>query len=484
MDNHNRDYFPGLWNQDHNTGAPNGTGEKNRSPKKYSLGFLLSMLCIVAAVSILLTYTLTAASQRNHYTQILQEQERIISELRESQGVSDSDFAKLELLAAIYAKYSYYAGDKTEEELLDATLKAYAEATGDLYAEYYTREEYEALWEESNGDYEGIGVSVIQTVLEIEGYEYQVFQVIAIYENAPAFNSGLQVGDFIYAMKDGDHYQTISAVGGYTKAIAMIRGEAGTQAQFAVFRPEGDTYQSLEFSITRGAFESQSVRYYTKDNDPTTGVVHISSFDMTTPHQFKEAVQALLDKGVDHFVFDLRNNPGGDLMSIKAVLTYFLQEDDLILSAIDRDGTVVTSYVAEPMDLTGNYEACNVAKEEVGMYADLDIAVLCNGNTASAAEVFVATMRDYGMARIVGETTFGKGIMQSYFSLSAFNANFTGYAKMTTYAYVTKCGVTYHDIGIEPHVQASLSEEAKQYNIYVLPQALDDQLQAAFAQFQ
>ena len=114
------------------------------------------------------------------------------------------------------------------------------------------------------------------------------------------------------------------------------------------------------------------------------------------------------------------------------------------------------------------------------MYAKLDMVVLCNENTASTAEVFTATLRDYGLAETVGVTTFGKGIMQSFIALSDYG-NFTGYVKMTTYAYVTKCGVTYHDIGITPTETVELSEQAKEYHFYVLPQAVDNQLQAAIA---
>ena len=211
--------------------------------------------------------------------------------------------------------------------------------------------------------------------------------------------------------------------------------------------------------------------------------MRINSFDLTTPSQFKNAVKTLQGQGIQRFVVDVRNNPGGDLQSIKAVLTYFLHEGDLILSSIDRDGKVVSSYVAEPIEWTGRYEACNVSREEIGMFADLDVVVLCNENTASAAEVITATLRDYELATIVGEPTFGKGIMQSYVALSSFG-NYSGYLKMTTYAYVTKCGVTYHEIGIVPDVAVALSEEAKQYNLYVLPEALDDQLLTAIAQFQ
>jgi carboxyl-terminal processing protease len=97
--------------------------------------------------------------------------------------------------------------------------------------------------------------------------------------------------------------------------------------------------------------------------------------------------------------------------------------------------------------------------------------------------VFTATLRDYGLATVVGETTFGKGIMQSFLPLSLLG-DYSGYIKMTTYAYVTKSGETYHEIGIKPHTEVVLSDEAKQYHFYLLPQDKDNQLIAAIQQFQ
>ena len=117
------------------------------------------------------------------------------------------------------------------------------------------------------------------------------------------------------------------------------------------------------------------------------------------------------------------------------------------------------------------------------MFSDLSMVVLCNGATASAAEVFTATLRDYGLATVVGETTFGKGIMQTFFDLSVFRGC-EGYAKLTSYAYVTKCGVSYHDVGILPDVAVELSEEAQAYYYTLLPEALDNQLAAAIARFE
>ena len=154
----------------------------------------------------------------------------------------------------------------------------------------------------------------------------------------------------------------------------------------------------------------------------------------------------------------------------------------MVLSAIDRDGNVAATYTVEETSLTGDYAGCSVAREEIGMYADLDMVVLCNENTASAAEVFAATMRDYGLAEIVGMTTLGKGIMQTTRPIR-FNDELVGYIKLTTYAYVTKCGESYHDVGIAPDVGVDLSEEAKKYPLSLLPQSMDQQLQTAVTLF-
>lgn len=461
--------------------------KRSNSKKSFSSVAFAGIASLLIVIAVLLTYTLTSASDRDYYGKKLAEQQAEIKRLQATNGVgstlTDSAFEQLDVLSQIFDRYSYYAGEKTEEEMMTAVLKAYAAATGDRYAEYYTEEEYKQITNENTGDYEGIGVSVIQTTFVANGFEYQVFQVIAIYKGAPAEQSDLRVGDYIYCIKVDGTFQTVAALGGYTAAINYVRGEKGTAAEFAVLRETDGNVESIEISVVRDSFETVSVTSYLSENDPEIGIIHISNFDLTTPRQFKEAVLDLKSKGVKHFVFDVRYNPGGDLQSIKAVLTYFLQPGDLILSSIDRDQNVVKSYFAEPMTAFGDYAACNVAKEEIGMFADLDMVVLCNGSTASAAEVFTATMRDYGLATIVGETTYGKGIMQSFLPMSYFGS-YSGYVKLTTYAYVTKCGVTYHDIGIVPTVESVLSDEAKEYNFYVLPQSKDNQLQDALAQFQ
>jgi len=482
MKNDNRDYYPGQW--DPEEAEQQELQPAKRQGRTCTVGFLLSMLCLVTAITVLLTYTLTSASNKRYYAELLRAQQETINQLKDGKGEHDADINldKLELLAYLFEQHSYYVGRVSEEELLDSVLKAYAAATGDVYAAYYSAEEYAALNADNVGDHVGIGVSVSQTKLTVEGTEYLAFQIVAIYENGPAADSALQVGDYIYGIRVGDAFRSVSELG-YDQAINHVKGEKGSEAELVIFRPTDSSYETKYVSVIRDTFESVSVTYKLAENDRTVGIVQISNFDLTTPKQFKKAVDALLDLGVEHFIFDVRNNPGGDLQSIKAVLTYFLKEGDVILSAIDKNGDTVTTYSAEPVFLFGDYASCNVTQDEIGMYADLDIVVLCNENTASAAEVFTATLRDYELAETVGVTTFGKGIMQSFFPLSQYG-NYTGYVKMTTYAYVTKCGVTYHEIGITPDRAVELSDQAKQYHFYLLPQALDDQLQTAISQFQ
>ena len=482
MKNNNQDYYPGQWNQD---GVEQvDLAEPIKQRRTCTVGLLLSLLCIVTAITVLLTYTLTSASQKKYYTEQLKAQQQTIDQLKEnvSEYNAEIDFDKLELLASLFEQYSYYAGDISDEELLDTVLRAYAKATGDAYAAYYSEEEYATINADNVGEQVGIGVSVIQTTLTVNGIEYLVFQIIAIYENGPAASSNLKLGDYIYGIRVDGRYCTVNELG-YDEAISLVKGEKGTEAELAFFHPNNEGYEAKYVSIMRDEFESVSVTYKRCEQAPKIGIVQISGFDLTTPKQFKQAVNTLITMGVDRFIFDVRNNPGGDLQSIKAVLSYFLQPGDLILSAIDKNGKAVVSHSAEATFMFGDYTSCNVSQDEIGMYADLNMVVLCNENTASAAEVFTATMRDYGLAKIVGTTTFGKGIMQSFIPLSKFS-DFTGYVKMTTYAYVTKCGVTYHEIGIAPDYEVELSEEAKQYHFYVLPQALDNQLQAAIEQFQ
>jgi carboxyl-terminal processing protease len=231
------------------------------------------------------------------------------------------------------------------------------------------------------------------------------------------------------------------------------------------------------FSIVRRKVTTESVKFKVSETDARVGIVKISSFDMTTAPQLTNAIDTLREGGCEYFVFDMRNNPGGALASIEAVLSYFLDKGDVIVSTEYADKSLNEVDKVRVVNYGKNYAGYNVSKNDIGKYKDLrgKCVVLTNGNTASAAELFTATFRDYEMAPIVGETTYGKGCMQNIINLKKYGLE--GALRVTTAMYFSASHRVYHNIGIVPDYEVKLSEEAMKYNFHLLPESLDDQLQ-------
>ncbi len=371
--------------------------------------------------------------------------------------------------------------DTLDRDMLKATLTAaYAEATGDLYAAYYNKEELDDLNSDNQGEMEGIGISVVNDSLTLNGEACAVLTIISVFMTSPALDAGLYVGDSIYSIVDSKgETHTVQELG-HDTAIMEIRGAAGTYAEFTVLRRnQNGEYTEISFKVPRKKITSESVTGRIYEKDPTIGILKIAQFDLTTPTQFTQTMDSLISQGCDKFVFDMRNNPGGDLKSIEAVLSTFLNEGDTMISTVYKDGTGESDKVQVVTSLTGAYAGCNIAKEDIGKYKGYQFSVITNKYTASAAELFTANLRDYDLATLIGMTTYGKGCMQSMFDLSYFGSS--GALKLTAAWYLPPCGVNYHDIGIAPDIEVELSEEIiQQYgNIHLIPDTVDPQLQAA-----
>lgn len=432
-----------------------------KAPKKISLGtFIISSVALVLA-AVMLTF----ACIGNVYKNKLAETPSI--------GMPQGEkYYPFELFDFLLESYSFE--ELSEEEMVAAALKAYVYATGDEYAEYYTQEEYEALQAASEGSSEGIGINVINDTEVISGVEYRVIRVINVSKDSPAEAAGVKAGDVIFGVGIGDMAETVHALG-YDVALTKLQGAAGTKAEFTVYRA-GAEPSFLPFSIERKKVTASSVYSRVSDLNPKVGVVKIIQFDLTTPSQFCDAIEELKGKGCEKFVFDVRYNPGGDLASIEAVLSYFLNKGDVIIRTRDKSGDESVS-VAEPRSYQGSYAACDVSRSDIGKYRDLDCVVLCNGSTASAAELFTATFRDYELAPIVGTTTFGKGSMQSILPLAYYG--YSGALKLTTAMYYPASNEGYDGVGITPDHVVELSEDAASKNIYALPDGEDDQMKKA-----
>lgn len=325
--------------------------------------------------------------------------------------------------------------DKTA--VTDALLTCYVTVLSDPYSTYRPPVETEDYNTDMSGRFSGIGV-----VVEYNGKENTV-RVTTVYGDSPAERAGIQVGDYIHAV-NGEKVSDI----GYEVAVSRIRGEVGTPVDITLIR-DGE---ELTVTAIRDIVEEINASYYIEGN---IGYVEIVAFKDNTFDQFKECIDALEEAEVEGIVFDLRNNPGGYVDSVVAVVSYLVS-----------DGTPVMSY-----QYNGSPEIQLVADDgDTDHVIDLPIVVICNQYTASAGEIFTSAIRDYRDkdmldATIVGTTTYKKGVMQStfYYSLDKSSVTFT-----VSY-YKPPYGENYHGIGVNPDVFVELDGSGE-----------DNQLKIAF----
>lgn len=419
--------------------------------------FITSLIALALAVFVV-TFTLAGG-----FADLMTE-DTLGTGVQEGESYAD----KISLIDSIFEAYSLYETDG--QKLLDMMLKAYAYATDDKYAYYYNAEEYNALMSDNSGNAVGIGVMVTQDPGSPN------LLIVRVLPDSPAAKAGVQAGDVITHLGKGEERVSVAEIGA-VEANNRMAGAADTAAEFTVLR-DGVEH---DFSIVRAAIKTVSVESRVSETDPTVGIVKIFEFNIETPAQFKAAMASLREKGCTKMIFDVRDNPGGDLNSISAVLSYFLEDGQTILSTVEKDGTT-TTYKVEAITFEGEYAPCSVAQEEIGMYRSFvgSMAVLTSDYTASAAELFTAALKDYQLARIVGDTTYGKGIIQSIIPLDYWG--YEGALKLTVGYYNPPISGNYDGVGIKPDVEVSLGENADSVIIELLPENEDPQLQAAIAE--
>lgn len=364
------------------------------------------------------------------------DQEASTQPVQQEELMSDYFVNKLELLE--YLVELYYMNDISVEDMRTGAYKGLLDGLGDPYTCYYTAEEYEDLMESTTGTYCGIGAVVQQNKTTM------LITIVKPYVNGPAYNAGMLPGDIIYKVNDTD----VTGMD-IDKVVSMMKGEAGTKVTVTVVR-DGES-NPVELSITRGEIEIETIEYEMLEDK--IGLVTISSFDEHTPEQFKDAIKSLKKDGMQGLVIDLRDNGGGLLNSVVEMLDYMLPEGMIVYTE----------------DKYGNREEFKSTDKEV---FELPAAVLINGNSASASEIFAAAMQDYKAATIVGTTSFGKGIVQTILPLTDGTA-----VKITIARYFTPNGVCIHGIGVNPDVEVELNEKLKQQ--VVIAHEEDNQLQAA-----
>lgn len=342
-----------------------------------------------------------------------------------SEMIEDKDVqAKVDEINRYIENYYYFDIDPDfqEESFYDGIMNG----LNDPYSVYYTKEEYEDLLEDNSGEYFGVGAVVTQdTTMKVT--------VVRPIKGSPAEAAGIKADDVIVEV-DGTEItdQELSLV------VEMIRGEKGTTAHIKVYRPSEDKY--IEFEIKRAEVENVSVDYRMLDNN--VGYISVTQFYENTPKEYKEAVEDLEKQGAKGLIVDLRDNPGGLLNAVVDMCAYTLNGGNIVTTK-DRDGKVTSSF-----------------DDKDDHSIDVPMVVLVNGNSASASEIFAGAMKDTGTAKLVGTTTFGKGIVQSILPLSDGTA-----IKITVSKYFTPGGNDIHKIGIEPDYEVELEDRTNAVNI-------------------
>lgn len=386
---------------------------RNAQPprKKKSQGFASGM--IIGAVSafmavILLILSVAAVCIAKGYIHIGVNGDVYIQSdaVTDSDGIGSEVEGKLNAIDSVLE--SFYFGDVDDETAKDNIYKAYLSSYGDKYTMYYTADEYKALKESTNGKFYGIGA-----VCQLSG-EGGVL-LVDVYDNGAGYQAGLRSGDRVVNV-DGRDITGMEL----SSAVALIKGDKGTSVTLEVIRGT----ERLTFSAVRDAVEAKTVSYTLLDNN--IGYLSISQFEEVTTKQFKAAVEDLQSQGMKGLVIDIRNNPGGLLDTVVGMLKYMLP-DGLIVYTEDKQGN---------------------RKEYKGQDNDefnLPLAVIVNGNSASASEIFAGAIQDYGKGTIIGTQTYGKGIVQTVKPLTDGSA-----IKFTIAKYFTPKGQDIHGKGVTP----------------------------------
>ncbi|MBU4489615.1 MAG: S41 family peptidase [Actinobacteria bacterium] len=311
-------------------------------------------------------------------------------------------------------------GEKSKEVLLDVGLSALTEALGDDHSIYLTPGENKRLSEDLSGSFFGVGFT-----LRVNEDEERP-EVVSVIEGSPSEKAGVKAGDIITAV-DGEDTKGQSLDG----VVLRIRGKKGTDVTLDVKRPKED--EDLTFKITRDKIEIPD--FESEIIDGRYGVLRVFEHNKGIAEKIREAVRDMQEKGVQGFMLDLRNNPGG-----------LLDEAVKTVSIFVNDGTVV-SYQTKGHDRVDEPAQGNAL-------TDLPLVVLVNEGSASSSEIVAGALRDLGRAVLVGTKTFGKGSVQKMYDLDN-----DGALKLTVSLYYLPDGESIEGEGIEPEVVVKVEDD-------------------------
>lgn len=344
-----------------------------------------------------------------------------------------------------------YYGEFDETKLYEGAVAGMVAALEDPYSYYMTADNYTELQNDLNSEFTGIGATVSVDP------EDNLLTIVSPVEGSPAAQAGLKPNDKILSINDiavsGDNYQ---------EAVKLMRGDESSVGENIklVVRPAGQQ-ESIVYNITRAKIVNHTVNYRMLSDD--IGYIQITNFELKTDQEFKSAIEALGKDTLKGLVIDLRYNPGGAFSSTKEIADYLLPEG-IITSFEYKDGS--------KQEYTSDAD-----------YYDVPLAVLINGSSASASEVLSGALHDHGRAILIGEKTYGKGIVQSIIPFEKTEEGETA-IYLTTSGYLTPNGDNIHHVGISPDIEVATPAYLQGTNPSDIPQEEDIQLQRAISELE
>ena len=388
------------------------------------------MVVIVALITAIVTFSLvtiiTPMLNKDEDTHIVQS------------NISSTEMDKYadRIKQALDRISSQYVEDVDIEKLVDGAIEGMAQATDDPYTRYVSEEEYQEMLTEGTGVYSGIGVHVTYDKASDK------IMVLGLMPEGPAIKNDIKSGDLITSVDD-----TAVTKATYNDCIDKLKGEKGT---------------SVKITIQRGAeiIQKEIVREDINENNVSSeilneniGYIRIWSFDNGVYNQFNDAYTNLRNNNISSLIIDLRDNPGGLVSDTINIAKLLLPECDIV-KLVYKDGYEKV------------YKSDN--KDEI----NIPLVVLVNSRSASASEILSGAIKDSGKGILIGNKTYGKGIVQTVEKLGD-----KGALSITTSKYYTASGVEIHKNGIEPNISVDLPEDLK--NEIAIPKDKDTQLQRA-----
>ena len=313
-----------------------------------------------------------------------------------------------------------YIGDIDEESMLEGAIKGYVEGLGDPYTEYLTKEEMEEFTEETNSEYVGIGVYVGNDTVN------NTILVVGVMKSSPAEEAGIQIGDVIEKI-DGVAYTGKQL----DEATKVLKAEEGTTATLTIRRDN----EEKELTVVRRKITVQHVASEMLENN--IAYIQIDSFDANVASNFEEQITSLMNNGATGIIIDLRNNGGGIVDEATGIADLFLDKGETIL---------ITKSKKE-----NNEEETKSERDPI--VNDISVVILVNEATASASEILAGALKDNYGATIIGKQTYGKGVIQTLYTLTDGSG-----IKITTEEYYTPNHNQINEVGITPDIEVDITE--------------------------